>query len=710
MNRQVIVEFSDTIGSMVQNIVDGNKITRAEVMAMANGGLVPERTAGLNVSPVGEQISELLKQNLDLMVNNRLTQVFNNLNKEFGKQSYLDSSPSLGDEYTPDFENEDGNLGFDGDYKQLLDLIASVEGNYDSLNTGGSAGGTIAHGSSTAAKKFGKPFSQMTVNEVMLLQQRGIIHATGRYQIIRSTLRGLVKDKAYGETGVSGDDLYNAQTQDKLGIALINYRLKTGANPANFRNEWVGLKKIDDRTLQQAIDRAKGGNIESNVRQSVSMGKIPKADYIKGVLDESGESGFDVTWKGDNNIAILPGRVKEVGQLYGSGYGNVVVIESIDPVTGKKVDVMYAHFPTGGISVREGQQVNSGQVLGRMGKPGERGIGNINGQHASIDFYEPNRRRGQITGKYSRWAGLSREVISAAQTGNNPKKWPKPSGQSQTRTGSQKQGQYDVLIPLDHVKTSALTDDPRYPNASLGAEGIERRYQEQAAAQVKANLERSGLRVKIMAPEDYGGYASYDSFIRNQTKGGAIVVPIHLDAVKSAGGVGALTRIRSGDAGDKALARTIDPVLKAFTSKHGLTYGGTDTQSNKTVNLSGSNSASVLIELGIQAELRRKFGPNFMQHPEVKRLLAEISQMIIKAKNKPQTVAKLTTSTSLAPNKINSQAIASNYTIPTVERTVIVNRKEIQQVIATPPAVVVPGLFPGESSRVNNEAYSVLNT
>jgi len=159
-------------------------------------------------------------------------------------------------------------------------------------------------------------------------------------------------------------------------------------------------------------------------RVALSPGKIPKADYIKGVLDESGEPGFDVTWKGNDNIAVLPGKVKEVGQLYGSGYGNVVVIESVDPVTGKKVDVLYSHFPNGGIKVKVGQQVNTGQILGRMGKPGEPGIGNITGQHASIDFYEPNSNS-----KYSRWDGLSREIINSAKTGKNPSNWPTAQAQ-----------------------------------------------------------------------------------------------------------------------------------------------------------------------------------------------------------------------------------------------------------------------------------------
>ena len=705
MERKVITDFSDTIGSMVQNLVDGNNISRSEIMAMVGGGMVPPRTSGLDNSTVGEQISSMLKQNLDIMMNNKMTQVFNNLNKEFGKQSYLGSPSSLGDEYNLNGDgSEDGSLssinisGFsEEDVDALGRMIAAESGGESAIGKASVLAvilnryRLIKSGQVPPSAFFvvNKPKEQITIRDILFAGGKGAgnqfsPYADGNFDSTSSTSGAAALEAAINAGGNDPEKLKeNLIKTAKLSEIDAEYVVRSisFSNPVSrdslpFNTREVAVGRHVFQQSNNAQLKGKIGRIDATISQSVSMGKIPKADYIKGVLDESGESGFDVTWKGDNNIAILPGRVKEVGQLYGSGYGNVVVIESIDPVTGKKVDVMYAHFPTGGISVREGQQVNTGQVLGRMGKPGERGIGNINGQHASIDFYEPNKRRGQITGKYSRWAGLSREVIYAAQTGNNPNNWPKQS----PRSNASNKGQYDVLIPLDHVKTSALTDDPRYPNASLGAEGIERRYQDQAAAQVKANLERSGLRVKIMAPESYGGYAAYDAFIRNQTKGGAIVVPIHLDAVTSAGGVGALTRIRAGDAGDKALARTIDPVLKAFTRKHGLSYGGTDTQSNKTVNLSGSNSASVLIELGVQAELRRKFGPDFMQHPEVKRLLAEISNALIRVKRAnptPQRVAQLTTPTT---NKTSNTIIASNYTIPTIERTVILKQKEIRKI------------------------------
>ena len=104
----------------------------------------------------------------------------------------------------------------------LLDIIAGGES--------GSMGYDAANKGKAGDMPGGYPgLSKMTVNEVMRLQSEGKVFATGRYQIIPTTLAGLMTGK-YGNTGVKGDDLYDASTQDKLGTALINKRLKQGGS------------------------------------------------------------------------------------------------------------------------------------------------------------------------------------------------------------------------------------------------------------------------------------------------------------------------------------------------------------------------------------------------------------------------------------------------------------------------------------------------
>jgi len=151
-------------------------------------------------------------------------------------------------------------------YSSLLDLIASKEsqstdpGNrgYDAFNRGGSAGGHVAHGSGNTFN--GRKLSQMTVGEVMAAQESGQLHATGRYQIIRGTLRGLIQAGVASQT-----DMYDAPTQDKLAVALVKRRAnrffsgQEGVSNAivGMGNEWIGLQRIPRQQLGQILEQTK---------------------------------------------------------------------------------------------------------------------------------------------------------------------------------------------------------------------------------------------------------------------------------------------------------------------------------------------------------------------------------------------------------------------------------------------------------------------
>ena len=117
--------------------------------------------------------------------------------------------------------------------------------------------------------------------------------------------------------------------------------------------------------------------------------------------DRSGEPGVDFSFQDyKNNYNLFPGYVLETGLLYGKGYGNVVVVRSVDPSNGKEFDSLYSHFPDGGIAVKTGQQVAAGDLLGSVGfvsvdTPGvpqlqPNNAGNMSGWHTSVDFFEPD--------------------------------------------------------------------------------------------------------------------------------------------------------------------------------------------------------------------------------------------------------------------------------------------------------------------------------
>lgn len=147
-----------------------------------------------------------------------------------------------------------------GGWKPFLDLIASQEstsfGGYDAMNTGGSSGGTVAYGSANSNDVFGRGLSQMTIADVMRLQSQGKVHAAGRYQIIQSTLGDLMTNSRLKSIHQLTPDMpFNAANQDRLAVALARRRMINNEGLAGMRNEWVGLRKISDRVLQNAISK-----------------------------------------------------------------------------------------------------------------------------------------------------------------------------------------------------------------------------------------------------------------------------------------------------------------------------------------------------------------------------------------------------------------------------------------------------------------------
>jgi muramidase (phage lysozyme) len=123
--------------------------------------------------------------------------------------------------------------------RAILDLIGRAEapGGYD----------TVYYGSKLQPPR---PITTMTVAEVQDWQARSVAagsasSAAGRYQIIKDTLRRLVSRGV-----VSSGELFNANAQDRCGLALMNdagyARYKSGAITAGaFAQElsriWAGL-------------------------------------------------------------------------------------------------------------------------------------------------------------------------------------------------------------------------------------------------------------------------------------------------------------------------------------------------------------------------------------------------------------------------------------------------------------------------------------
>lgn len=123
-----------------------------------------------------------------------------------------------------------------------------------------------------------------------------------------------------------------------------------------------------------------------------------------------GQPGMDVYFEDKRFPAVLSGRVKEVNYQVendGSGYGHYIVVESIDPLSGATVDVLYGHFAQAP-RYSPGQSITAGQVLGTQGGTGS--VQSVDGTIASIDFLAPAAAGSKSKTPYSNYKRLREEI------------------------------------------------------------------------------------------------------------------------------------------------------------------------------------------------------------------------------------------------------------------------------------------------------------
>lgn len=136
--------------------------------------------------------------------------------------------------------------------QKLIHDRESYGGNYGAFNLRGEDDGHTPIGSG-----IDNSLTSMTVQQVMNTGR----HAQGGYQIIPSTLSGLMAGE-YGDTGVKLTDKFDKTTQDKFFGALARNRVVPGnpqATMKGLRSEWVGLQNVDDSVLLPAVKQFMSG-------------------------------------------------------------------------------------------------------------------------------------------------------------------------------------------------------------------------------------------------------------------------------------------------------------------------------------------------------------------------------------------------------------------------------------------------------------------
>ncbi|MDB5181336.1 MAG: hypothetical protein JWP13_99 [Candidatus Saccharibacteria bacterium] len=154
-------------------------------------------------------------------------------------------------------------------YTPLLDTIAKGEshGNYNAYF--GNAGNTSIR------------FTEMTVSQVLIWQEEYVRQgsassAVGKYQIINTTLKGLVQELAI-DTSIKFDE----KLQDRMAIALLERRgaeeyvgkkLSREDFAANLAKEWAALPKATGPNPEQSYYASDGLN-----KVQISLEEVYKA-------------------------------------------------------------------------------------------------------------------------------------------------------------------------------------------------------------------------------------------------------------------------------------------------------------------------------------------------------------------------------------------------------------------------------------------------
>ena len=196
------------------------------------------------------------------------------------------------------------------------------------------------------------------------------------------------------------------------GFAMVTPSIAASYNLANMAQKYLSREQAPAPTQIASSGSTLnlgGGNFNFEKPSSV-------------VFEEPGrknQPGVDFFFESKKFPAVLGGQVKDIG--FESRYGNYVVIESIDPLTGKGVDVLYAHLPNNGIYVKAGQNVQAGEIIGKQGGTGN--VKSADGTIASVDFLAVAPKGSRSMVPYSGFDPLRRHIAKQLE---NPSVRPAP--------------------------------------------------------------------------------------------------------------------------------------------------------------------------------------------------------------------------------------------------------------------------------------------
>jgi len=224
--------------------------------------------------------------------------------------------------------------------ESILELVAKAEGTSDARakKNGYDSGYDVTFSYGKYDPESDKKLTEMTVEEVLDYQKEMVANqkaldipankrssASGRYQIIKPTLLGLIKNGTLKKT-----DIFNAETQEKAAANLLKTRgyskfqkgkITQDEFMDNLSKEWASLPTVTtgkseyDQPTGASLDQVKealgGGSKLSGILEPYAAQEVPKADIEE--VEDAIDSVNSMQSSGDNipvdQIENLMGKI-----------------------------------------------------------------------------------------------------------------------------------------------------------------------------------------------------------------------------------------------------------------------------------------------------------------------------------------------------------------------------------------------------------------
>lgn len=353
---QIFANFGNVLGALGQNIASFDFLDSSNRL---RGSLDQLNST---VAGLGAQIEEAFG-----LVTTPLTQ---------GKYSGEDiPTPGTQQQSEGAYETQSSTGGGagGGQWKPLLDVIASVESSTDRKNNG--------YDAQNGAPGGVRPgLSQMTIGEIA----RSAPGASGRYQQMPQFLLGRAKAAGFNEKTIFSpsvqDILAIKQIEGRGGNSWLSGKMSTEQFMQGLANEWAALpnaygqfsykgqsSSLGAERVKAALQKVKRGSEVPSGQpgiEQVPAGKVtPVVSSRYGVQrGNRSHGGTDLAVPSGTPLrAVADGKIIETG--FEKGWGYFLVYQDTAGLYH-----LYGHMPKG--SYKTGGKISKGEVIGKVGSTG----------------------------------------------------------------------------------------------------------------------------------------------------------------------------------------------------------------------------------------------------------------------------------------------------------------------------------------------------